>query len=120
MFRIKRGRARTEATKLSIASVAKEAGVSAALIHNHYPTIADEIRTAQGRTNRIQRDAKHLELKAERNRVRTLREEIASLKADRDRLASINEALAIENGMLKALHRAPHVVVPMPSGPRGL
>lgn len=110
MFRIQRGRARTKATKLSIASVASEAGVSPALIHNHYPIIADEIRTAQGRSNRVQRDAKQLELKAERDKVRTLREEMASLKADRDKLASINEVLMAENAVLRAQRKSPHVL----------
>jgi len=51
MFRIERGRAHTKSAKMSIASVAREAGVSAALIHNHYPGIADAIRQAQGHNN---------------------------------------------------------------------
>lgn len=48
MFRIQRGRAHTDVEKLSISSVAREAGVSASLIHNHYPDIAEAIRLAQG------------------------------------------------------------------------
>lgn len=102
MFRIERGRSHTKATKMSIASVAREAGVSAALIHNHYPGIADAIRQAQGCDNRAQRDAKHQELKAERDKARELRQEIASLRDDVDRLASINEVLLAENAGLRA------------------
>lgn len=110
MFRIERGRTHTKAAKMSIASVAREAGVSAALIHNHYPGIADAIRQAQGRDNRAQRDAKHQELKAQRNKAQVLRDEIASLRADVDRLASINEVLLAENAVLRARLNAPHVV----------
>lgn len=110
MFRIERGRAHTKGVKMSIASVAREAGVSAALIHNYYPGIADAIRQAQGRDNRAQRDAKHQELKGARDKARELREEIASLRADVARLASINEVLQAENAVLSARLNAPHVV----------
>ncbi|WP_218827933.1 MULTISPECIES: hypothetical protein [unclassified Burkholderia] len=56
IHRIQRGRAHTKATTLNIATVAREAGVSPALIHNHYPGIAEIIRNAQGRDNRAQRE----------------------------------------------------------------
>lgn len=117
MFRIQRGRAHTKAIKVSIASVAREAGVSAALIHNHYPHIADEIRQVQGRDTRAQRDAKRLEVKAERDKARELRREIASLRADVSKLASINEVLLAENAVLRAKLIAPHVVS-IPSSPQ--
>src|SRR5881296_2566223 len=97
MLRIERGRSRTKATTISIASVAREAGVSAALIHNHYPAIADAIRHKQGQSSREQRDAKHEQLKAERDKTRELRRDIARLRVDVDRLASINEVLLAEN-----------------------
>jgi AcrR family transcriptional regulator len=116
MFRIERGRAHTKSAKMSIASVAREAGVSAALIHNHYPGIADAIRQAQGHNNRAQRDAKHQELKAERDKAKELRQEIASLRADVDRLASINEVLRAENAVLRARLSDPRVV-PLASRP---
>lgn len=102
MYRIERGRARTKATQISIASVAREAGVSPALIHNHYPAIAEAIRQVQGRSSRQQRDAKQEELKAERDKIRELRQDMARLRADVDRLASINEVLHAENLDLKA------------------
>lgn len=110
MFRIEQGRAHTKATKLSIAAVAREAGVTAALIHNHYPTIADAIRNAQGRNNRAQRDAKNLELKEERTKAQELRREIASLRDDVARLSSINEVLTAENEVLRAKLKDPKVV----------
>lgn len=102
MSRVQRGRSLTKANKLSITSVAKEAGVSPALIHNHYPAIANAIRAAQGRSSRQQRDAKHEQLKAEQDKTRRLRREIDRLRLDVDRLASINETLLEENLALKA------------------
>ena len=96
MMRIERGRAHTKATKLSISSVAREAQVSAALIHNYYPAIAEAIRDAQGRSSREQRDAKHDELKAAREKNRELRLALEAALAQRDQLASINEVLLEE------------------------
>lgn len=102
LARIQRGRAHTGETKVTIASVAREAGVSTALIHNHYPIIAEAIRDAQGRCSRAQRDVKHQELRAEREKNRALRQEIEGLRAKVASLASINEVLIAENRLLKA------------------
>ncbi len=71
------------------------------LIHNHYPKIAEAIRLAQGRDSRAQRNAKQLELKAAGEKARELRQEIAKLRSDVSRLASINEVLLAENAMLR-------------------
>lgn len=100
--RIQRGRARTKATKLTIASLAREAGVSTALIHNHHPEIAEIVRVAQGRSSRAQRDAKHEELQTEREKNRTLRAEAENMRRQIASLASINEVLVIEVRDLKA------------------
>lgn len=70
--RIQKSRARTGETKVSIAAVAREAGVSPALIHNHYPKIAEAIRDAQGLSSRATRDSKHQELTAERKKRRRI------------------------------------------------
>ena len=59
LARIQRGRAHTGESKVTIAAVAREAGVSTALIHNHYPNVAEAVREAQGRSSRAQRDVKH-------------------------------------------------------------
>lgn len=107
--RIERGRTHTRAEKLNISTVAKEAGVTPALIHNHYPDIAEEIREKQGRTSRAQRDAKHSELLTEREKNRTLRAELSELRAQVAKLASINEVLLIENRLLKAKQGDPKV-----------
>ena len=110
IHRIQRGRAHTKWTKLSVASVAREAGVSTALIHNHYPGVADAIREALGRSSRAQRDRKQQELTDERKKNRNLRQDIETLRAQIAKLASINEVLLDENKTLKAKQNNPKVV----------
>ena len=102
LLRIQRGRSRTKAKRLSIAAVAREAGVTAALIHNHYPTLAAAIREAMGRGERESRDTKNQEFKALRGRARELNDEVKALRADVARLASINEVLIAESISLTA------------------
>ena len=108
--RIERGRTKTDEKKVSIAAVAREAGVSAALIHNHYPKIAEAIREIQGRSSRAQRDEKHQDLRTEREKSRALRREIEELRAKVSKLASLNEVLISENRVLKAKQNDPRVV----------
>ncbi|MCY1299373.1 hypothetical protein D9M70_488970 [compost metagenome] len=102
LLRIQKGRARTGETKVSIAAVAREAGVSKALIHNYYPRIAEAIREAQGRSSRAMRDVKQQDLIAERKKSAAYRQEIEYLRAKVANLASINEVLLDENHVLKA------------------
>jgi AcrR family transcriptional regulator len=110
MHRIQRGRAHTGATKVSILAIAKEAGVSDSLIHNHYPKFAEEVEVAKGRSVRKQRDEKHEELKAERVKNKLLRDDLALANARIDKLASINESLSAENNILKARLASPKVL----------
>jgi AcrR family transcriptional regulator len=102
LYRIQKGRARTGETKVTIAAVAREAGVSTALIHNHYSGIAEAIREAQGRSSRAMRDVKHQDLIAERKKSAAYRQEIEELRAKVANLASVNEVLSDENRVLKA------------------
>lgn len=111
LIRIRHGKARTDAVRVSILSVAREAGVSAALIHNHYPALAEDIRREQGKDSRSQRDAKHEALKKEREMSRQLRQEIRALQLDVQRLSSINEVLHAENRALRA--KDAETVVPL-------
>ncbi|MCP1457597.1 TetR/AcrR family transcriptional regulator [Pseudomonas kilonensis] len=104
LTRIQRGRSHTGETKITIAAVAREAGVSTALIHNHYPHIAEAIREAQGRSSRIQRDLKAQDLSTQRDKNRVLRQEIKELRNKVASLASINEVLLAENTALKEKH----------------
>ncbi|WP_261523278.1 TetR family transcriptional regulator [Burkholderia multivorans] len=102
ILRIERGRAKTGAQKLSISAVAREAGITPALIHNHYPAIAEEIRTKLGASSRAQRDAKHKELKKVRDSNKALLKELTEMRQCVARLASINETLLLENKALRA------------------
>lgn len=102
LARIQRGRAHTGESKVTIAAVAREAGVSTALIHNHYPNVAEAIREAQGRSSRAQRDVKHQDLIAEREKNKLLRQEFEELRQKTADLASINEVLMAELRALKA------------------
>lgn len=102
LARIQRGRAHTGESKVTIAAVAREAGVSTALIHNHYPNVAEAVREAQGRSSRAQRDVKHQDLIAEREKNKLLRQELEELRLKTADLASINEVLMAELRALKA------------------
>ena len=102
LARIQRGRAHTGESKVTIAAVAREAGVSTALIHNHYPNVAEAVREAQGRSSRAQRDVKHQYLIAEREKNKLLRQELEELRLKTADLASINEVLMAELRALKA------------------
>lgn len=115
--RIERGRAHSRESKLTIAAVAREADVSTALIHNHYPEIAEYIRVKQGRSSRAQRDAKHDELKSEREKNRQLRSAVDALEAQVRKLASINETLLIEVRELKAKQAGSNHVATIPRRP---
>ena len=102
IYRIERGKAHTEATKLSVSAVARKAGVTPALIHNHYPSIAEEIRVKLGASSRERRDAARDEMKLEREKTYKLRKELAEATSQIAKLASINETLLLENQFLRA------------------
>lgn len=88
--------------QITFAAVARAANVSTALIHNHYPKIAEMIRAVQGRNGCSARDAHREVLKAEREKSRALRDEVAALRNKLRMLASINETLIVENQGLRA------------------
>lgn len=110
ILRIERGRARTNESKLSVSAVAREAGISAALIHNHYPAIAELVRVKLGASSRAQRDTKRSELKVEREKCAALRRELSDLRSQIAKLVTINEMLLIENNELKASQQSENVV----------
>lgn len=110
LTRIQRGRSHAGETKVTIAAVAREAGVSTALIHNHYPHVAEAIREVQGHSSRALRDVKQQELMAEREKNRTLRQENQALRAQVASLASINEVLLNENSVLTAKQNDPKIL----------
>lgn len=118
IYRIEGGRAHTKETKLTIAAVARETGVSTALIHNHYPTIAETIRQKQGRSSRAMRDVKHQDLIVERLKSADYRQEIEALRAKLASIASINEVLLDENQALREKLKEKNVVELVSSMPR--
>lgn len=109
ILRIERGRAKSGVTKLSISSVAKEAGITPALIHNHYPEVAEQIRTKQAASSTARTRTKISELQNEKKKNADLRREIKELQADIARLASINEMLRIENNVLRTAKQSENV-----------
>lgn len=89
--------------KVTIAAVAKEAGVTPALVHNRYPNVAEEIRKLVGKATRAQRDTKHDLLMAEREKNRQLREQIEEQLQEIVKLASLNESLRAELSLQRAI-----------------
>jgi AcrR family transcriptional regulator len=77
----------------TIAAVAREVGVSAALVHNRYPDVAATIRTLAGKVKRDEATALRTALEAEKVKCRELRGENAELTKTLRAVASINEAL---------------------------
>ncbi|MCS3464476.1 MULTISPECIES: TetR family transcriptional regulator [Citrobacter] len=89
--------------KMSIASVARVAGVTPGLIHNTYPAVAERIRTIMGKSARTQRNSKHQALLIEKEKNRVLRAENAQLLEELARIASINQRLQFEIAELNAV-----------------
>ena len=89
--------------KISIMTVAKEAGISRASIHNNYPDLAEKIRALNGKEVRAKTHQKHQKLKEEKNKNQILRSEIQKLKMELAKLASLNASLLVENSNLRAV-----------------
>lgn len=87
--------------RLSIAAVAREAGVSNATIHNRHQDIADEIRQLVGESDESLLDSVRDRLKECQAKLATLRSEHALLKIDLQRSQSINLRLLKENELLQ-------------------
>ena len=114
IYRIERGRAKTKATEVNVTSVAREAGVTPALIHNHYPEIAEAIRVKQGTSSRKQRDTKQNELMQTRVKNKDLIHENQELKICLAKLATINEMQLLEIRNFKAKNDGSKVVTLRP------
>lgn len=108
---VKKGR------KLSISSVAEEAGISAATIHNHYPDMADLIRQKIGRDIRKERNAISAKVQHLKDRIKKLTNELAEVNNEFALLASINATLVRENGRLLAIIKSDNVHILSPKPP---
>ncbi|MBI6667156.1 TetR family transcriptional regulator [Pseudomonas syringae] len=102
--------------KVSIASVARVAGVTPGLIHNTYPAVAEKIRTLTGRSVRAQRDSKHQALMSEKEKNRVLRAENEKILEELARIASVNQRLIFEMAELKAVSSGKVVALPKKPG----
>lgn len=100
--------------RVSISAVAREAGVSPALVHNRYPDLAERIRAHTGRRAPQQRTDQQAELQALREVARELRQRIVGLEVDLAKLASINAALNVGIAELRAMLES-RSVVPLPT-----
>ena len=77
----------------TIAAVAREVGVTPALVHNRYPDVAEAIRALAGKKKHDQIAASRTALERERTTCRNLRAENADLLLHARALASVNESL---------------------------
>ena len=113
LYRITKGRAKivNKKRKLSIASVAEEAGLSTSTIHNNHPDMAEKIRALMNKEARAQRDEKLADLKKEKAKNRELRKEVMSLNEQLAKIASINARLEMENAELQAIVNSDNVTV---------
>lgn len=112
IVRIEKGRPKIvkPRRKLSIQSVAEEAGVSRATIHNNHPGLAERIREAGNKAVRAQRDEKNTELKELRAKYTALRQEYVHVRELNQGMASEMATLVAENQRLRAIAENKKVV----------
>ena len=113
IVRIEKGRPRIVDTerKLTIASVAEEAGISRATLHNRYPDLAERIREAGNKSVRQQRNAKHSDLQAEKQKNRELRDELAELRVTLAKVVTENATLVLQNQRLEAINSSNNITI---------
>lgn len=105
IVRIEKGRPKVveQGRKLSIQSVAEEAGVSRATIHNNHPGLAERIRESGNKAVRVQRDEKNTKLKELRAKYTALRHEHVHVRELNQKMASEMAKLVVENQRLRAI-----------------
>lgn len=101
--RITKGRPKTvqPGRKLSIASVAEEAGISNATIHNRYPDMAELIRQKTNKESKEKLAQKAKALQGADQMVKDLRDALAERDADLKRIAIVNLRLSAEKKALQ-------------------
>jgi AcrR family transcriptional regulator len=105
LLRLKNNRPKivTQGRKISIASVAEEAGISRATIHNNYPDLAEIIREINNKSSRVQCNEKRQQLKVLENKNNELRSAVQGLNLELARIASLNASLLLENTRLQTI-----------------
>lgn len=86
--------------RISIAAVAREAGVSNATIHNRYPDIAERVRALHVKASRFRTKAMPDTMDILHSKLREAHKEIDQLKTDLVNSQSINLRLTRENELL--------------------
>lgn len=104
-------RVQNKRLNLSIVAVAAEAQVDPSLVHHTYPDIAEQIRKLTGKATRQQRDLKHKELQELKQAHRELEAQAKALRADINRLASLN--LTLEQQVVELRAALAGKVVPL-------
>ena len=99
-----------ERCRMNISTVAWEAGISAASIHNTYPDIAEVIRAKAGKSSRSALDTERLERERLVGLLRLARGRLRDVEKDVARIASENARLVTENALLKAKLTSGNVV----------
>ena len=112
IVRIEKGRPKIvkPGCKLSIKSVAEEAGVSRATIHNNHPALAERIREAGNKVARTQRDEKNEELRVQRAKYKELLQENRRIRELNQDMASEMATLEVENRRLRAMVESKNVI----------
>ena len=97
---------REAGSRMTIAGVAREAGVSNAAIHNRYPDLAARIRELSGKTGERNLQAelsrRRGNIKREQAQRRALRDQLAEKTEQLRKASSVNASLDLENQSLKA------------------
>lgn len=103
--RVASGRSKESGRTLTISAVAREVGVSASLIHNCFPEIAEEIRARAGipRTAIKQSESRIAELKKRNNE---LRQEVREVRRKLAAIATQNELLAMRVQQLESIEKS--------------
>lgn len=92
-----------QSKEITVSAVAAEAGYSHSLVFNSYPDLAEEIRTAAGKSLRAQLDKTKQELAVALERNAQLKNENEALDQDVKDLASENESLRRELDVQRAM-----------------
>jgi AcrR family transcriptional regulator len=101
--RLQVGRTQSGASdRISIAAVAREAGVSNATIHNRYPDIAERVRALHAKADKRRTKAMLDSTDALQRKLEEARKAVEQLKMDLVKSQSINLRLAKENEQLTA------------------
>lgn len=105
ILRIQKGRTRVvpQDARLNVSNVAKEAGVSDALLYKDvYSDVLRSIKSITGKADREVRDRTREELTRKRGQLAETRRELQQLKQDFARLAERNRVLELENEELRS------------------